>query len=681
MPTNTITLVPGVNAEFTPSLNQAAYQSTNLIRFMPSGLPQKLGGWTRFYPSTIDSIVRALHPWEDLSGVLHLGVGATSSLDVITEGALSNITPQLNVTNSAVNFSTTMDSNIVVINDTGSDTSVYDTVILQTQISIDGLILFGAYPVSVTLSADSYEIIAAGNAVAGVTDGGAVPQFTSISGTSAITVVLNDHGLSVGSTFPVVVPTVIAGLTLSGFYTVNSVSDANTFIINAANQANASTTVSMNGGNAQIDYYIAIGPLQLATGFGIGGFGEGGFGTGQAIPAGQGTPITAIDYTLDNWGGFLVACPDDGPIFVWQPESGVINAQMISQAPVASTGIFVAMPAQILVAYGSAVLGIQDPLLINWSNAGDYTVWIASVTNQAGEFRIPRGSAIIGGMQGPQYALIWTDLAVWSMSYIGAPLVFSFNELASGCGLIAKFAAVTLGTTVYWMSQKGFFALPSGGSVVPLPCSVWDVIFQDLNASPANILKIRAAANSQFQEVTWYFPSANGNGENDTYVKFSPSLNAGAGAWDYGSLGRSAWYDQSVLGPPLGADPTTNLIYQHETSMDADGQPINASFTTGFWALADGQDMMFVDQCYPDMKFGYFGGAQSANVQVTFSYAYYAQSTVYNTPTYTMTSGGLNFLNPRFRGRLASMTVSSDDLGSWWRLGGLRMRTAPDGRL
>lgn len=676
MATNPIKLVPGVSLEYTPSFNEAAWQGSNLIRWSPSGLPEKIGGWQAFFPASLQSIVRALHAFEDLSAVLHLGVGAEDSLDVITGGALNDVTPQLSTDNVPVDFSTVDGSPNVTVTDADSDVTLFDVVVLNTPISVGGLILSGAYPVSESLGANQYLIIAPVDATATVANGGAVPIFTPTSGTSSINVEFPNHGESVGGSFAITIPVAVGGLIISGFYTVNAVVDADNFTINAANQATNSTPVTMNGGLAQIAYYITPGPAPLGVGFGIGPYGAGGYGTGIAPPQRVGTPITADDYTLDNWGGFLLANPDGGPIFVWQPNSGLLTAQMIAQAPNQNRGIFVSMPAQILVAYGSSVLDILDPLLINWSDAGQYTSWVAMVTNQAGSYRIPRGSAIVGGLQGPQYGLIWTDLAVWAMSYIGTPFVFSFNELATGCGGISKFGAAILSTTTYWISQKGFFALPAGGSVAPLPCTVWDFIFQNLD--PANVSKIRAAPNSQFGEITWYFPTLSGNtGENDAYVKFTPAFSA----WDYGFLGRSAWIDQSVFGPPIGADPTNDFIYQHELTKDAAGTAIAAWVESGYFAMNEAEDISFLSLVIPDMKWGFFGGTQSASVLLSFHYTDYPTDTVYTSGPFTVTSSGPNFITPQFRARLASVRIESDDLGSWWRLGALRLQIAPDGKL
>lgn len=698
MATRSIVLQAGVNFETTPSGNPTQYQDSNLIRFAPSGLPEKLGGFTKFYPDPIISIIRELHAYETLTGQQVLAVGAEHELGVIIAGNLSDITPQSVTDNVPVDVSTTAGSPVVVINDPSFQPGNSDTVIINTQISVGGVILDGGYDIT-PLGVNSYSITASSNATSTVANGGVVPVFNTFVGNSIVIVDFPNHGLSVGSSFAVLVATTVGGLVIYGFYTVLSVQNNANFSISADGPATSNDQQSMNGGNAQYTYYISNSTVLPGGGYGIGGYGRGPYGIGTTWTPSTGTPITTTDWSLDNFGGILIAVPLNGPIFIWIYGSGIPVAIPIAQAPPINTGAFVAMPQQIIVAYGASVLGFQDPLLIKWSDAGQFTVWTANVTNQAGSFRIPRGSMVVGAMQGPLVGLIWTDLSVWSMSYIGQPLIWSFNELASGCGLIGKHAAVTLGTTVYWMSQTQFFSLPAGGSVTPLPSPIWDFVFQNLDAD--NVTKIRAAANSRFGEVAWYFPVVSGSGENTAYVKFCPAFNA----WDVGFLGRTAWIDQSIFGPPIGAglgggygsagyglgpygegaetDGGQNFIYQHETSPDADGAPLLASITTGYFALEDGQDMATVNMLYPDMKWNLVSGADTnASVNHVFNYTKYATgSPVYTSPTYTASSNGPPFLNVRFRARLASITVSSNDLGSFWRWGNPRLRTAPDGRL
>jgi hypothetical protein len=360
------------------------------------------------------------------------------------------------------------------------------------------------------------------------------------------------------------------------------------------------------------------------------------------------------------------------PIYQWNPTAGVAIARVIPTAPMVNDGIFVAMPQRQIVAWGSTFTGIQDPLLIRWCDVNNYDSWIGTVTNQAGSYRLPKGSKIVGCIQGPQQGLVWTDLGVWAMQYVGPPFVYSFNELGTGCGLIAKRAAASISGAVYWMSQSQFFRL-SGDGVAPVPCPVWDVIFQDLDTT--NLDKITVAVNSRFGEISWYYPTIGNSGEINAYVKYNVYLQQ----WDYGNLARSAWINQSVLGPPIGADPNTLYIYQHETSTDADGQAMNSSFQTGYFTMTNADVKMFVDQVWPDMKWGYFGGTQNATVNLTFYTTDYAGQTPQQYGPYPMTQS-TTFITPRFRGRLVSIKLDSNDVGSFWRIGNMRYRLKEDGK-
>jgi hypothetical protein len=281
-------------------------------------------------------------------------------------------------------------------------------------------------------SDEQYTINVASPATSSSANNGTVPTFTTTNGSFSVSVALPSHSQTVGSTFSITEATTVGGLTLFGFYTVQSVTGPDVFVINASSTATSSASVVMNGGNAQLVYYVSQGPTPLGVGYGDGGYGEGGYGQGAPPSPFAGTPITATDWTLDNFGGFLVACPNNGPIFVWNPQSGLFNASMIPQAPDVNTGILVASAAQIIFAYGASVLGVQDPLLCHWCTAGDFTNWTATVTNLAGSFRLSRGSRIVGAIQGPQYIVVGTDLDVWAVPFIGAPDVYSFTPLGVG---------------------------------------------------------------------------------------------------------------------------------------------------------------------------------------------------------------------------------------------------------
>lgn len=746
MPHATIRLKPGVETNNTPVLNEAAYSSSQLIRFLQErnglGLAQKLGGWVNYYRSAISSKIRALKGWSDLNAVNHLGIGAESSLNVLTSGNLIDITPETTTTNTAPVFVTTSGSNVVTITDSNAPAlSTFDYVNFVTPVAVGGLTLYGPYALqsvasttytifastTATLSANTstntvagsfvvgktYQIVSVGttdftligasantvgvifNATGVGTGTGTaklvgVYAFQTTSSSSIVTGYFDNHGYSVGSAFDIGVPITLGGITLSGLYTVISTPTSNTFTFAASTLATSSVgPTAINSGNAQSVYYIGVGPQALPTGFGVGGYGVGGFGVGVGITQ-PGTPITATDWTLDNFGSYLVACPAGGAIYYYDPNGQLQNAQYVGgNAPLVSSGIFVAMPERQIIAYGSSFTLQADPLLVRWCDVGDFTTWNATATNQAGSFRIPTGSKIVAGIQGPQQGLLWTDLDLWAMQYVGTPLVYGFNKIGSNCGAISRHCVGQLGNNIYWMSQKQFFVMMGSGPQA-INCPIFDVIFQNINS--AYLYKVCCGVNSQFNEITWYYPSASST-ENDSYVKYNVTVDQ----WDFGTLGRTAWIDQSVLGPPIGAG-SDNWIYQHEVGNDAvyNGQTtgMQPSFSTGYFQLNEADNLVFIDQIWPDMKWGTYSGNQNATVYLTINYTNYATDTA-TSPATSYYSGSpsnqvtsitfpmtqsTEYISCRIRARFMSFSLSSNDTGTFWRLGGVKYRYQPDGK-
>lgn len=757
MPHASLKLVPGVDQNRTTALNEAAISESNLIRFVPDrnglGLPQKIGGWERYISQPMTAIVRALWAWADTDDGRRLAIGTEDGVYTYSDDDTSDRSPQLYVANPAMSFNTTSGSNEVEIDDTGSNITSFDSIFLSTHVSIGGLVLFGFYSctgsTSDTYSISSQNIIGLPvNATSTVSTGGSTAVFDTTDGSASVEVTLADHNFQLGSTFPVLIPVTVGGVTIYGNYIVRSVSSSSVFVIVAENEATSTDSVTMNGGRPNITYYVGQSALPPAVGFGSGGFGAGGFGTGVTasgkrelattnatcvgtvatvsfsgrydIPVGSQITIAGVtpsgyngtwtttgrtigatstvsfivpsalgdqsvagtmevnvfgftfasDWTLDNWGELLISGLTDGEIFYWSPSDGGQLSTVVPNAPKVNEGCFVAMPQRQIIAYGSTFNGIKDPLLVRWCDIGNFTSWVGTVANQAGSFRIPKGSRIVSGLQGPQQGILWTDLAVWSMQYIGLPLVWSFNEIGTGCGLIGKKAAATLSGTIYWMSQSQFFSL-SGGGVQPIPCPIWDVIFQDIDPEYSN--RVVCATNARFGEVSWYYPTIGSNGIPTKYVKYNTLI----GQWDFGDLTRTAWIDQSVLGPPIGAGED-RVVYQHEVTQDADGTPINAYIQTGYFALQEGDLKTFVDQMWPDMKWGLYGGSQNAQVKITFYVVDYPGQT----PKVSehLVTRNTTFITPRIRGRLVAIRIESDDLGSFWRLGNIRYRLQPDGK-
>jgi hypothetical protein len=697
MPHASLKLRPGVDQNETPALNEAGISTSNLVRFIPDrqqgALVQKLGGWTKYYPNTTPAIARALWAWQDTLANKHLafgteeiGITGAAQLGVITNGSLSNITPRQISDDVAAAASATSGSSFVIITDTvNTGITQYNSVYIATQISVGGLVLFGLYQcdpdgylAATSYSVQALDILGAPLPATSTTTTTTLPLFSVISGAATVTVTLANHGYAQGGTFPVLMPTTVGGTTFYGDFTVETVISSSQFTINALTLPTSTTTGYLNGNQAHFIYNFGVGAISSGTGYGVGTYGGGGYGTGTAVAPTNGNAINADDWMLDNWGEILLSCPTYDqtppfqPIYEWDPTDSAPQATVIPQAPPVNGGFFVAMPQRQIIAWGSTFTGIQDPLLIRWCDVNNYNDWIGTVINQAGSYRIPKGSKIVGAIQAAQQALLWTDIGVFSMQYIGQPFVYSFNEVGSGCGLIARNAAASINGSVFWMGPSQFFSL-TGEGVQPVSCPIWDVIFQDLDQS--NLNKIRVAVNSRFGEISWFYPTMSNGGEVNAYAKYNVFLRV----WDFGTLGRTAWVDQSVIGPPVGADPSSQYIYQHETSQNADDQPMLSSFQTGYFAMAEADVKVFVDQVWPDMKWGYYEGAQNATVNLTFYVADYAGQTPVTFGPYPLTQG-TTFISPRFRGRLMSIELGSNDIDSFWRIGNMRYRIQPDGK-
>lgn len=671
MPTAAVRLTPGINVEQTPALNQAGWSESAFIRFR-NGLPEKLGGWEAYYPVSVGATIRALHPWQDINAEQRLGIGSLTALQYLKGGDLTDITPLERFAVVNVDVSTTNGSPLVSIVDTGSQMTIYDWVEIQTPIIVGGLSLYGLYPITAALSNDSYQITASQNATSTVVSGGVVPEFETTLDSAIVLVNWTAHGFLVGDTVPFIHSTTsVGGVTIQGLYTVLSVPSADEFTIAVSSLATSSTSGFMNNGDAAYQYFVTRGPAAAGGGFGTSGYGSGGYGTGTAVIGGNGTPITATDWTLDNWGSDLIACPLGGAIYIWSPLANQAAAALVPNCPIHNTGALVVMPQRQIVAYGAEELGEADPLLIRWCDVSDYTVWTATAENQAGKYRIPRGSKIVGAMQASQQILIWTDLGVWSMQYIGPADVYGFSEVGKDCGLIAQHAAASAGNIVAWMGQNAFYMMTANG-VEPVDCPVWDAVFQNINRS--YVQNIRAGSNADFSELWWFYPSVNStSGENDSYVK----VNVASNAWDYGLIGRSAWADKSVLGQPLAA--SGGQIYQHETGRDADTSAMNAVIRSGWFALEEGENKITIDLIWPDFKFAAYDGSSAGTVYLTFFLADYPGGPVSVFGPIAVTQA-TQYINRRMRGRLMSIQISSNDLGNFWRLGNIRYRYAVDGR-
>lgn len=681
MPYKSITLTPGIDIEETAVLHSAGWSAGNNIRFF-QGLPQKIGGWAKLCLTQLVGLGRGMHSWADNSGVAYIAIGTNQRLELFQGGTLFDITPLRGTTNPSPDFTTTATSETVTVKDTGNGAITDDWINIIVPISVGGIILQGFYQIT-TVDSNNYTIQAAAPAIDSITHGGAVPEFTTTMGSPNVNVLFADHGFVVGNTFSVEVSTVVSSFTLIGPYTITAVVDEDNFTIQPGGNALASATVSENGGNTRIEYLIHTGLSSATFSVGSGGYGAGPYGGGPYGGSSSATALTQFRYwSLSNFGQDLIANYNGSPFYVWVPpntpgnvaiELNSSNFPTAADPPTAVNFSFGSATQQQIIACGTNTPGTSsyDPNLVRWCDSSDFTNWTATTTDLAGSFRIPSGSMLVGGISTSNFNIIWTDVDMWLMSYLGAPFVWGFQKIADAVNIIGPQAAGVFRNTVIWPSAQGFY-LYDGAGVRQIPCPVWDKFWFNLNRTQA--FKVNAQVNSWFGEIAWGFPSADSD-EVDSRIIYNIRENV----WSYDSVSRTSWIDDNVYGAPVGSD-LNEYLQQHDTQgvYDDDDAPLPSSITSGWFALSETDYLSFIERVVMDLQVT--GGDQT--VQFTIATQDWPSGPVTTYGPYSWVSGGVGpqFNIVRARGRLAQITFASSGLGIWWRLGRVRAAISQTGK-
>lgn len=621
-----VLLKPGVNKEVTRYTDEGRWYDCDKVRFR-QGLPEKIGGWQRTSTYTYLGTARSLFNWVTLGSQNLVAVGTNLKYYIEQGGEYYDITPIRSTTAAGdVTFSATDGSSTITVSDTDHGVIVNDFVTFSGAVSLGGNItadvLNQEYQVSLVVDADTYEIVA------------------KDTGGATVTANASDTGNG--------------GASVVGAYQINTGPEL---------------------------------PVPL-VGWGAGGWGLGPWGTGT-------TGLEPIRlWSQSNFGEDLIFGPRGGEVFIWDASVGIasrgtyLSAEAgASDVPVVQNRVFVS-DNRFVFCFGTNEIGSSDldPMLIRWSDQEDATNWTPAATNQAGSLRLSTGSEIITAIQSRQEILTWTDSAVYSIQYLGAPAVWGAQLLADNISIASPRAAVYASGVAFWMGRDKFYRYD--GRVQPLRCDLLRYVFNDFNLEEVD--QVFAGTNEEYQEIWWFYCSA-GSQNIDKYVVY----NYMEDIWYYGTLARTAWSDTGLRDYPIGATYSNNLVY-HELGVDDDetGTPaaINAYITSSEFDLDDGHKFAFIWRVLPDVT---FDGSTAESPQATLTLLPLAGSgSGYNSPA---SEGGTNAagitrsatvpveaytnqLNVRVRGRQLSMKIASDQLGVQWQLGAPRLDMRPDGR-
>ena len=623
MPLQKFVFKPGINKEGTAYSNEGGWFDSNLVRFR-KGLPEKIGGWAKSSANSFKSTGRALHAWVNLAGTKFIGLGTTWKYYVVDGDNYYDVTPIRSTTGAnEISFAATNGSAVITATDIAHGAVVDDFVTFSGAISLGG-----------TITAD----------------------------------VLNQE------------------------YQITSVT-LNTYTFTATATANASDSGNGQGtiiGNYQIS--IGLDVYVQSTGWGAGLWGAGTFGSASALSYVNQLRL----WTHDNFGEDLIINPRLGGVFYWDQSNG-LTTRAIPLSDLSGANLTPTVALQVMVSdidrhvvcfgadpiSGSNRSGVIDPMNIAWSDQENAAEWEPLATNTAGSFRLSAGSSIIGAIRAKQETLVWTDTALYSMTFIGQPFTFGLNLVNEGVGLVGPNAMINTPKGIFWMDRKGFYAY--NGSVQEIPCTVQAYVFGDINEGQS--FQIFGFVNKAFDEVGWFYCTEDSN-VIDKYVVFNYEENV----WTIGSLSRTCWLDEGIFNDPKATSSSSDVgyLYNHETGNDNDGSAMTNVFieSSDFDIDPAGEDFQFIRRIIPDIQFTGTGstGSGGQTVNVVLKRRNFPGEALTTVITSTCDSATTK-IDTRVRGRQAVLRIESDDDGSsgtaegvGFRVGAMRLDFRPDGR-
>jgi|TARA_X000001388_G_scaffold46397_2_gene33012 hypothetical protein len=482
----------------------------------------------------------------------------------------------------------------------------------------------------------------------------------------------------------------VGGLTLDGEFQIVEILTTTTYSITASSAGQSSAT---GGGTVSAAYQINVGPAFAIplVGWGASAWGFGQWGTGSE------SVEDLRQWSQANFGEDLIFGPRGGTLYFWDADaSGGLNSRGValssvsgaSNVPTIHNLTLVSDISRFVFCFGSNELGgtTLNPMLVRWSDQEDATNWTPSASNQAGDLILSNGTEIVAAKQARQEVLVWTNSALYSLQYVGAPAVWTAQLVGENISIASQNSVAYASGKAYWMGRDKFYVYD--GRTQPLRCDLRKFIFNDFNT--LQYPQVFAGTVESYHEVWWFYCSSESTVA-DKYVVY----NYLDDIWYYGNMSRSAWLDSGLRNNPLGATYNYNLV-DHEEGVDdeetANTAAIAAHVESAQFDLDDGHQFMFIWRVMPDIS---FDGSTINSPSASMSLLPLANSgSGYNDPlseggsnnatvTRTATTPVEKFTGEvftRVRGRQMAIKIESSATGVTWQLGSPRIDMRPDGR-
>jgi hypothetical protein len=440
-------------------------------------------------------------------------------------------------------------------------------------------------------------------------------------------------------------------------------------------------TLNTQGGNVT----FTVGPPTVVTLTSILTDGTAVQFAGTSLPTGISAATT---YYLFNVNGLTANLLDvnGNQITVSTAGSGVYISLLVD-VPTVQNYLFVSDTSRFVFAlgcndYGSAT---QNPMLIRWSDQDNIIEWSPDATNQAGSVQLSHGSNIVTAVQTRQEIVVFTDSTVYSLQYLGPPVVWGSQLLGDNISIISQSSAVVASGVIYWMGVDKFYMYD--GRVQTLNCDLRKFVFSDINLNQKQ--QVFAGTNEGFNEVWWFYCSEVSE-TIDKYVVY----NYLEKVWYYGTMARTAWLDSGLRNYPQATTYLSNIVnHEYGLNDNATGTaaPIDAYISSSEFDLDDGHNFGYIWRVLPDLTFNESSNSPTGEVPKVTMTLYPMQSSgsgastpasanVSKIAAYNITEEFTGIIYTRVRGRQIIFKVESNQINTSWQLGAPRFDIRPDGR-
>ncbi|MDI9409737.1 MAG: hypothetical protein QM523_10915 [Candidatus Pacebacteria bacterium] len=227
--------------------------------------------------------------------------------------------------------------------------------------------------------------------------------------------------------------------------------------------------------------------------------------------------------------------------------------------------------------------GANLPQRIHWSAIDNPTLWPPPGSDEAvaqqSDFQdlIGNGGAIQGivGNIGTADAAIFMERAIYRMSFVGPPAIFSFHQVEGARGAAAPGSIITVGAQVFYLGEDGFYQF-DGTTSVPIGNErINKTILRDINL--ITISRMSATVDPINSIVFWaYCSKGNSTGYPNRLLAYNWAI-----VNDDGSLGRWTLNDLDCqllcrsLTNEMNLEQLDQFIIENEISTGVDGLPFS----------------------------------------------------------------------------------------------------------